>query len=380
MKKKTEKDLIEEKEIEELIAEATADVPTADETPAPAPAEDAALDISDDVFAEIANETAIAEETPAPADVAVEEAPAPADVAVEEAPAPAEEPAAAEETLGDISNEALDDITADIMEDVSEAPAPLAAEEPEPVAAPAPQPAAIPVAAPIIPKTPAEDVSPMKKEYTRAEKNLRRKYKLDKDELLSSNDLIKGFVLARGEKVVRTYHCIASDKGEGTLCLTNRRLLVNADERSEIGVEQVSGIKFCSHVKFSFFKFVFALIFLAAAALSTLITFIDFGIEIPRITGDPVKWAVILCYVGTGIGALIALPLLFTMVKKTFYFYIYARQEAPYVECKNSSYIKREKKGKVANCMVATAGKESEKAARELGALLIEIKEGRFDI
>lgn len=237
----------------------------------------------------------------------------------------------------------------------------------------------------------AKEAAPVKKEKPRAltgiekkyfkeKKRLRRKYKMDKDALLSSNDVIPGFIVAKGEKVVRAYNCLAAQKGDGTVCLTNRRLLINADERSEISVNQVTGIKFSKYAKFSFFKFLFAILFFAIAAASVLITMFDFGIEIPNITGaEPAKWAVILCYVGAGISFIIGLPLLLTCVKKTFYFYIFAQQDAPFVECKSASVLKREKKGKAAKCLVAREGKESEKAARELGALLIEIKEGRFE-
>ena len=37
------------------------------------------------------------------------------------------------------------------------------------------------------------------------------------------------------------------------------------------------------------------------------------------------------------------------------------------------------KKGKQYSFVVTDAGKESEKAARELGALILEVKEGRYD-
>jgi len=215
--------------------------------------------------------------------------------------------------------------------------------------------------------------------YTWQEKRLRRKYKMDKDELLSSNDVISGFILARGEQVVRTYHCLAAAKGPGTICLTNKRLLVNADERSEVSVEQVSGIKFSRYALFSVGKFIFALLLTAIAVFCVLLPTLEWNFSIPNITGDDRKmWAEILCYVGAGLSFLISLPLWFTLVRKTFYFYIFAHQDAPFIACKNAGYSKREKKGKVAAFMVASAGKESEKAARELGALIIEIKEGRF--
>ena len=187
-------------------------------------------------------------------------------------------------------------------------------------------------------------------------------------------------MIARGETVIRTYSCLASKKGDGTLCLTNRRLLIDAGERSEIGIDKVSGIKFCKFSRFSFLKFLFWLIFFGLGAAMVALPFIHTQVQIPMITGDAWQsWFNILFYACGAVSLLISLPLFFTMVRKSFYFYVYAREEAPFLEYKSKSFAKREKKGKVYKYMVANAGKESEKAARELGALIIEAKEGRFD-
>ena len=229
---------------------------------------------------------------------------------------------------------------------------------------------------------PAEKPAPEKKEnYTWQELKLRKKYKMEQDPLFHANEVIPGFIIARGERVVRTYNCLATKKGDGTICLTNKRLLVNAGERSEVAIEQISGIKFSRYSQFYFLRFIFAFLFLAIAVCAVLIPHLNnLPFAIPNITGEARKaWAVILCYVGGGLSALISLPIWLKIVKRTFYFYIYSHQDTPFVECKSAAYLKSEAKGKVSKCMVASSGKESEKAARELGALLIEIKEGRFD-
>ena len=268
--------------------------------------------------------------------------------------------------------------TGEVYDYPEEKPAPAAAQ-----AAPAAAPV-VPVAVPAAPansekKTGEGNLEPSKS-YKRFKKKLRRKYKLDKDYLLSSNDVVPGFVIARGETVIRTYSCLASKKGDGTLCLTNRRLLIDAGERSEIGIDKVSGIKFCKFSRFSFLKFLFWLIFFGLGAAMVALPFIHTQVQIPMITGDAWQsWFNILFYACGAVSLLISLPLFFTMVRKSFYFYVYAREEAPFLEYKSKSFAKREKKGKVYKYMVANAGKESEKAARELGALIIEAKEGRFD-
>ena len=222
--------------------------------------------------------------------------------------------------------------------------------------------------------------APEKKEYTPYEKRLRRQYKLNKDLLLSANDVVPGFVIAKGENVIRTYNCLAGNKGEGTLCLTNKRLLVNTGERSEMDVRNVTGIKYARYTKFSIAKFIFGLIFLGLGVFMILLPFFHTGMNIPFVTGESWKsWFPYLFYSCGGVSVLLSLPFLLTMVKKSFYFYVFAREDAPFVECKSSSYAKREQKGKTYKYMIAKAGKESEKAARELGALIIEVKDGRYD-
>ena len=221
---------------------------------------------------------------------------------------------------------------------------------------------------------------PAKRKYSSYERKLRKKYKLDKDPLLSENDAVPGFVIAKGENVIRCYNCLDAGSGDGVLCLTNKRLLINAGERSEIDISKVSGIKFSKYSVFSFFKFLFGLIFLGLGVFMLLLPAFNSGMYIPMITGENWKdWFSILFYVCGGVSVVISLPLLFTMVKKNFYFYVFAKEEAPFLEYKSKSYAKRERKGKVYKYMVSKAGKESEKAARELGALIIEAKEGRYD-
>ena len=222
--------------------------------------------------------------------------------------------------------------------------------------------------------------APAERQYSPYERKLRRQYKMNKDLLLSENDVIPGFVIAKGETVIRSYRCLATSKGDGTVCLTNKRLLVNASERSEIEIDKVTGIKFSKFSNFSAVKFLLWLIFFGLGVFMLLLPKFNSGMNIPMITGENWKnWFTYLFYSLGGVFVLISIPLFFSMLKKTFYFYVYAKEDAPFLECKSGSYAKRERKGKVYKYMVAKAGKESEKAARELGALIIEAKEGRYD-
>ena len=217
------------------------------------------------------------------------------------------------------------------------------------------------------------------KEYTRAEAKLRRKYKMNKDVLLSENDVVPGFVIAKGENIVRSYNCL-SGKGCGTICLTNKRLLINATERSEMDIQKVSGIKFSNCTSFNFIKFLFALFFVALGGFMIALPAIRNSVSIPYITGEYYKtWFTYVFYPCGGISALIGLPLLFTTIKTSFYFYVYACADTPFLECKSAAQAKRERKQKAFKYLVAKPGKESDKAARELGALIIEVKDGKYD-
>ena len=254
-----------------------------------------------------------------------------------------------------------------------------ATEDAEPEAAAPAAPAAQPESAPAPADVKTENPAPVR-QYSSYERRLRRKYKIDKDPLLKENDVVPGFVIAKGENVIRSYDCLASSKGDGILCLTNKRLLINAGERSEIGIDKVSGIKFSKYSRLSFVKFIFWLFFFGLGAFMVALPFVQSGMNIPFITGDSWKeWFTYLFYGCGGVSVVISIPLFFSMLKKTFYFYVYAREESPFLEYKSRAYAKREKKGKVYKYTITKAGRESEKAARELGALIIEAKEGRYD-
>ena len=248
-----------------------------------------------------------------------------------------------------------------------------------------------PAIAPVAPVVPVKEEPVMaekketeikeKREYSSFERKLRRKYRLDKDLLLSNNDIVPGFILAKGENVVRCYNCLSSKKGEGTVCLTNKRLMINADERSEVAVNMVTGIKFAKNTYFSVAKFLFGLLFLLLGAAMILLPFFRDKVPvIPYVTDDHWKnWFMYLFIACGAVSVLISFPLLGTMVKKMFYFTVFVNEGAPFLECKSKSFVKNEKKGKQYSFVVTDPGKESEKAARELGALILEVKEGRYD-
>ena len=220
---------------------------------------------------------------------------------------------------------------------------------------------------------------PVEREYTSQEKKWRRKYKMDKDILLSANGVVPGFVLAKGENVVRCYACLDAPKGDGTICLTNKRILINADERSEVEVENVSGVKFSKNTYFSFFKFLFALIFFGVGAFLIAYPFLKESMQVAFIENIWRDWFKYLFVAVGAILVLISFPLWAKMVKKYFYFNIFIKESTPFFECKSKSVVKCEKKGGQFTFLLTDAGREIEKAARELGALILEVKAGRYN-
>lgn len=251
---------------------------------------------------------------------------------------------------------------------VAPAPTPVAPVQAQAPAAPTQNAAPVPVAS-----------APMQK-FSPYEKKLRRKYRMDKDRLLSSNEVLPGFVLAKGENVVRSYQCLK--RGAGSICLTNKRLLINAGERSELEIDKVSGIKFCKYTIFSFVKCFFWFLFFVIGAALIALPFFRTSLKIPAITtgSNWKKWFTIVFFSCGGASLLISLPFLLTMIKKPFYFFVYAQLDSPFVEAKNGFYAKRERKRKGFRYDIRSkAGKECAKAARELGALILEVKEGRYD-
>ena len=164
--------------------------------------------------------------------------------------------------------------------------------------------------------------------------------------------------------------------------MTNKRLLVNSDERSEVEVDRVTGIKFMKRLTLSVVKLIFAIIFFVIGAALIATPFL-LTMDSPVAEMIALFWKDWMRYLFFGLGGLnvvISLPFWFTMIKKYFRFNILVKDSASFLECKSPTFFKKEKKGKMSGTFIlAKAGKESEKAARELGALLIEIKAGRYD-
>ncbi len=203
------------------------------------------------------------------------------------------------------------------------------------------------------------------------QKKLRKKYKLERDELFGNNAIVDGFVLANSEKLLRSYQCLSTANGSGIITVTNKRVLFDAGERTEVPVENIVGIKYARYSHFSFAKFLFSLILIGGGVFVALF--------LERFIGGMSWYKGWLKYASYGVGAvmlLCSIPLL-KWVNKSFYLRFYALQNEAFVSYKGAG--KKKDLGENETSIIAAAGKECSKAAREIGALILDIKAGRYN-
>ena len=212
------------------------------------------------------------------------------------------------------------------------------------------------------------------KVFTKKEekKNVKKGQKfISRDEIFSDNEYADGFVLSDNEFVLRRYQAFRPEKGSGRITVTNKRILIDAGEVSEVPVEDVTSIKSKKYTKFSVVKVIFSLLFVLICAGVFVYNF-AFGGFLELVQFD---WAVYCILAGGALFGLIGLIMLFKSKKRHFGLSIYVKGEDMFAEFGTVS-----KKSKVISSIVRTApGKDFDKFRREIGALLIKIREKNFD-
>ena len=147
--------------------------------------------------------------------------------------------------------------------------------------------------------------------------------------------------------------------------------MIDAGEVSEVPVDDVTSIKSKKYTKFSAAKVIFGLLFVFICAGVFVYNF-AFGGFLELVQFD---WAVYCILAGGALFGLIGLIMLFNSKKKHFGLSIYVKGEDMFAEFGTVS-----KKSKVISSIVRTApGKDFDKFRREIGALLIKIREKNFD-
>jgi hypothetical protein len=203
-------------------------------------------------------------------------------------------------------------------------------------------------------------------------KKLRKKYKIDKDSIFSENDYVDGFILANNETLLRRYDALKVNGGNiGRILITNKRMLFNTSEKAEIPLASVNGIRSAKYWTLNWVKFIFSLIFIGIAAFAFIYDFTTF---------DFFQGKAWLIYIIMGVGAVFALfglIMLFTFARRRFALKVFISSSYEFITYNSK---KRKKENAIMeSVIVAMPGKELDKMVREVGALIIQSREGYFD-
>ncbi|NCA66669.1 MAG: hypothetical protein EOM87_01245 [Clostridia bacterium] len=241
----------------------------------------------------------------------------------------------------------------------------------------APVAVAVPAAAPIVAAATATPVHKSKMHFVtpknaREYAKLRKKYKINKDPIFCENDYVDGFILANNEILLKRYDALKVNGGNvGRILITNKRMLFNTSEKAEIPLDEVIGIRSAHHWTLSWVKLIFSMLLIAAAAFAFVYDFTSFSFIADK------AWLV---YIIIGLGAVFALIgviLLFTFARKRFALKIFIHSAYEFITY--NSKKKKKENAIMQSVIIAMPGKELDKFVREVGALILQSREGFFN-
>lgn len=198
-----------------------------------------------------------------------------------------------ESTDGRSKSEEIDYITSLITESVSDEPTPLREELLRPIEEPT---------APSYEEAPVESI-----ETERASERREEAYEEPHEESHDESNVTKGYsmtcncVLAKNEKVVRTYELIK--KRPDSCIITSKRLIVNGPERVEVSIDRVSGVKAVKYTEISWSKLLLGALFVIICIFSLLFDLSKYVLN------------AILCYLFVGVGVLLGIIGIIMIVK-----------------------------------------------------------------
>lgn len=108
-------------------------------------------------------------------------------------------------------------------------------------------------------------------------------------------------VLAKNEKVVRTYELIK--KRPDSCIITNKRLIVNGPERVEVSIDRVSGVKAVKYTEINWGKLIFGALFVMICIFALLF-------DLSKYVSNA-----ILCYLFVGVGVIFGIIGIIMIVK-----------------------------------------------------------------
>jgi len=216
-----------------------------------------------------------------------------------------------------------------------------------------------------------------KKEQKRLEKERQKSDKIEKKEREIADKrkwstYHHGFVLADGEKIVKEYNCLklVNPQGDGVITVTNKRLLCSTNELTETEIDNITGIKSKYKSKFSFMKL---FLFLLLGGIGVACFLAGKGtIDLTSVwTGMPAWFKYILYSVG-GIAAFFAFIFVFTIFGREFNITFFTKDSTQFISYTGLS-------GKIKpNVIRVKPGKESKTIIHEIGAVILEVKAGKY--
>ncbi|MGI6701978.1 MAG: hypothetical protein ACOX3U_05925 [Christensenellales bacterium] len=227
---------------------------------------------------------------------------------------------------------------------------------------------------PKVPEEPELSAKELKKqEKERRKIELRERKEREEAERRKWTTYHHGFVLADGEKIVKEYNCLKliNPPGSGFITLTNKRLLCSTNELAETEINNITGIISRYKAKFSFAKLIL-FILLGGLASASIMASMNYLINLDSLWPTHPGWFKYVLYSVAGIAGLFALMFIFTVRRKEFRISIFTKSDTPIISYSGTT-------GRVKPTVIRVhPGKESKVIVHEIGALILEIKAGKY--
>jgi|GEM_PF-6542270 len=221
------------------------------------------------------------------------------------------------------------------------------------------------------PEEETEEPKPEKVKKEKVKKEKAQKAEKPKKEKKADNaldDEIYGFKLAKGERFIKDYNFVNTGK-KGLAIVTNKRFIIKTNYTIETAIDSITGVKSCKFTQFKALKFIFGLIFMGICGTA-------FALKLPQMFADKLWLAYLLMGLG-GLFGLIGFIMVCTSFKKKFALNIFTRDMIEFATF-HSAMGKREAQNYV-QVIEAVPGKEFNDFTKEIGSLLLDIKNGLYD-
>lgn len=182
--------------------------------------------------------------------------------------------------------------------------------------------------------------------------------------------------LADKEFVIKEYNCIRvlNPYKQGKVILTNKRLLCTGNENAETEIENISSIKSKYYAGFDYVKSMWCFLFVILTVMFSI--FIKKGLasnSVVKIFKSQIHFFPAIWYVGAIICGIVAIMLMFYVYRKEFILQINTKPFS------NLVYYKGYQGSNKENGYRILPSKDANIIVKELGAYILNIKNGKFD-